>query len=210
MTLTTNNVVVIGASYAGSSVAHIFLKHIHPELPKTGAEYHLAGKIGEYLNGAAGWFSQRPSKPQAKVTLIAGADKLLPTLGQKLSDWAVSPLKQVGVDVIYSLCTTSTEQAADGTTLVYLDDDMTIECDLFIPAIGVRPNTAFVPKNLLNKKGYIKTNTSTLQVDEAGPCVYCVGDVESYTRGGLIDLIEAVLAAMTNLKRDLLAAHDIL
>ncbi|KAI5275958.1 hypothetical protein E4T47_01074 [Aureobasidium subglaciale] len=195
MTLTTNNVVVIGASYAGSSVAHIFLKHIHPELPKTGTKYHVGSHSGQ-------------ASLKRKSLLIAGADKLLPTLGQGLSDWAVSPLKQVGVDVIYSFCTTSTKQAAYGTTLVYLDDDMTIECDLFIPAIGVRPNTAFVPKNLLNKKGYIKTNTSTLQVDEAGPCVYCVGDVESYTRGGLIDLIEAVLAAMTNLKRDLLAAHD--
>ncbi|KAI5200808.1 hypothetical protein AUEXF2481DRAFT_36632 [Aureobasidium subglaciale EXF-2481] len=340
MTPTTNNVVVIGASYAGSSVAHIFLKHIHPELPKKGAKYHvylvnpsrtfyhrsaspraaasfdltknikmfsdlpsgfkqydpniftfvrgtataldtarrlvrvdcaegdelvipyhalvlatgtstyapilstyqtsleelqrtildmnsrvkaaksiiiagggpsaveLAGEIGEYLNGAAGWFSQRPSKPRAKVTLIAGAGKLLPILGQGFSEWADSLLQRVGVDVIYSLRTKSTEQAANGTTLVHLDDGTTMECDLFVPATGVRPNTAFVPKTLLNEKGYIKSNESTLRVDEAGPRVYCVGDVGSYTRGGLIDLIEAVPAAMTNLKRDLLAAHD--
>jgi hypothetical protein len=35
-----------------------------------------------------------------------------------------------------------------------------------------------------------------------------LGDVGSYTRTGLIDLIEAVPAAMTNMKRDLLAARS--
>jgi hypothetical protein len=226
MPLKTHNIVVVGASYAGSSVAHIFLKHVYPELPKTGAKYHvylinpsttfyhrsaspraaasldltknikmfsdlpsgfkqygsdiftfmrgaatamdtqkrtikinraeggetviqyhalvlatgistyapilstyqtsleelqktildmnskvkaaksiiisgggpsaveLAGEIGEYLNGAAGWFADRPSNPQAKITLIAGADKLLPILSQRFSDWAENLLKR--------------------------------------------------------------------------------------------------------------------
>jgi NADPH-dependent 2,4-dienoyl-CoA reductase/sulfur reductase-like enzyme len=110
--------------------------------------------------------------------------------------------------VIYNLRTTGTDERADGTTLVHLNNNTDIECDLFIPAMGVRPNTGFVPANLLNDRGYIKTNGSTLRVDEAGLRVYCLGDVGSYTRGGLIDLIEAVPAAMTNMKRDLLAAHS--
>jgi NADH dehydrogenase FAD-containing subunit len=340
MSLTTHSIVVLGASYAGSSVAHIFLKHIYPDLPKTGAKYHiylvnpsttlyhrsaspraaasldltkniklfsdlpsgfeqydsniftfvrgaatamnttdrtvsvsrtgggeaviqyhalilatgtstyapilstnqtslkglqktildmnlkvkaaksivisgggpsaveLAGEIGEYLNGAAGWLANRPSNPQTKITLIAGAGKLLPILSQRFSDWAESLLNRVGVDVIYNLRTTGTDERADGTTLVHLNNNTDIECDLFIPAMGVRPNTGFVPANLLNDRGYIKTNGSTLRVDEAGLRVYCLGDVGSYTRGGLIDLIEAVPAAMTNMKRDLLAAHS--
>jgi NADH dehydrogenase FAD-containing subunit len=340
MPLTTHNIVVLGASYAGSSVAHIFLKHVYPDLPQTGAKYHLylvnpsttlyhrsaspraaasldltkniklfsdlpsgfeqydsniftflrgaatamnttartvnvsrtgggeaviqyhalilatgtstyapilstnqtsledlqrtildmnskvkaaksivisgggpsavelAGEIGEYLNGAAGWFADRPGNPQAKITLIAGAEKLLPILSQRFSDWAESLLNRVGADVIYNLRTTGTEERADGTTLVHLNNDTDIECDLFIPAMGVKPNTGFMPANLLNERGYIKTNGSTLRVDEAGLRVYCLGDVGSYTRGGLIDLIEAVPAAMTNMKRDLLAAHS--
>jgi NADH dehydrogenase FAD-containing subunit len=339
MSLKTHNIVVLGASYAGSSVAHIFLKHVYPDLAKTDAKYHvylvnpsttlyhrsaspraavsldltkniklfsdlpssfeqydsniftfvrgaatamdtkartvnvsraeggeaiiqyhalvlatgtstyapilstsqtsledlqktildmnskikaaksivisgggpsaveLAGEIGEYLNGAAGWFADRPSNPQTKITLIAGARKLLPILGQRFSDWAESLLNRVGVDVIYNLRTTGTEERANGTTLVHLNNDTDIECDLFIPAMGVKPNTGFVQASLLNERGYIKTNESTLRVDEAGLRVYCVGDVGSYTRGGLIDLIEAVPAAMTNLKRDLIAAH---
>jgi NADH dehydrogenase FAD-containing subunit len=340
MSFQTHNIVVIGASYAGSSVAHIFLKHIYPHLPKTGAEYHLylvnpsntfyhrsaapraaasldltkniklfsdlpsgfkqydpkiftfvrgaatamdvkartiiisraeggdavigyhalviaagvrtfapilstyqtsleelqktirdmnakikvaksivisgggpsavelAGKIGEYLNGAAGWWADRPTDPQARITLIAGAGKLLPILGQRFSDWAESLLNRVGVDVIYNLRTTGAEEQADGATLVHLNNDTDVECDLFIPAMGVEPNTGFVPDDLLDDRGYVKTNGSTLRVDEAGSRVYCLGDVGNYTRGGLIDLIEAVPAAMTNMKRDLLAAHS--
>jgi NADH dehydrogenase FAD-containing subunit len=46
----------------------------------------LASKIGEYLNGAAGWFADRPSNPQARITLVAGAEKLLPILSQQSSD----------------------------------------------------------------------------------------------------------------------------
>jgi NADH dehydrogenase FAD-containing subunit len=336
----THNIVVVGASYAGSSVAHIFLKHVYPDLPKTGAKYHvylvnpsstfyhrsaapraaaslhlvnnikmfsdipsgfrqydpdtftfmrgaatamdtskrvikikcaegdeavihyhalvlatgvstyspilstyqtsleelkktildmnakvksaksiiiagggpsaveLAGEIGEYLNGAAGWFSDKPANPKTNVTLVAGADKLLPILSQRFSDWAESLLRRVGVHVIYSLRATGTEQKKNGKTIVHLNNNTTMECDLYIPAMGVKPNTAFVPKQLLNDKGYIKTNGSTLRVDEAGPRVYCLGDVGSYTRGGLIDLIEAVPAAMTNMRRDLIAAHS--
>lgn len=335
-----HNIVVVGASYAGSSVAHIFLKHVFPELPKAGASYHvhlinpsstfyhrsaspraaasldlaknikmfsdllsgfeqydpdiftfirgavtsmdtkartvhvrhaegsetviryhalvlatgtsthapvlstyqtsleelqktildmnmkvktaksiivsgggpsaveLAGEIGEYLNGAAGWFAERPSNPQAKITLIAGAEKLLPLLSQSFSAWAESLLRRVGVDVVYRLRTTGTEEMANGKTIVRLNGSTDMECDLFIPAMGVTPNTKFVPNNLLDDKNYIKTNENTLRVDEAGPRVYCVGDVGSYTRGGLIDLIEAVPVAMTNMKRDLLAAHS--
>jgi apoptosis-inducing factor 2 len=339
MAVTSHNVVVLGASYAGSSAAHIFLKHILPQLPGTGAKYRvylinpsktfyhrsaspraaaslqltknikmfcdipsgfsqygsesftfmhgsviamnteqrtveielydghqtsiqyhalvlatgtstyapvlntyhtsleelqstisrlnmrissaksiiisgggpsaveLAGEIGEHLNGVAGRFSERPDKPRAKVTVIAGAAKLLPILGQRFSDWADSLLKRVGVDVIYSRRTTTIEERSDGGTTVNLDNGETMECDVFIPAMGVRPNTAFVPRTLLDEKGFIKTNAKTLRVDDAGPRVYCFGDVGNYTRGGLIDLIEAVPVGMTNLKRDLLAAH---
>jgi NADH dehydrogenase FAD-containing subunit len=300
MSPNTLNIVVLRASYVGSSVAHIFLKHIYPDLPKTDAKYHvylvnpsttlyhrsaslraaasldltkniklfsdlpsgfeqydsdiftfmrgaatamdtkaravnvgraesgeaviqyhalvlaigtctyapilstnqtsledlqktildtnskvkaaksivisgggpsaveLAGEIGEYLNGAAGWFANRLSNPQTKIILIAGAGKLLPILSQRFSDWAESLLNRVGIDVIFNLRTTGTEERANGTTLVHLNNNTEIECDLFILAIGVKPNTRFVPANLLNDRGYIKTNGSTLRVDEAG------------------------------------------
>ena len=62
----------------------------------------------------------------------------------------------------------------------------------------------FVPAHLLNDRGYIIQNQSTLCVDAAGARVYALGDVGTSSPGGIL----ATLPVMeTNLKRDLLAAH---
>jgi hypothetical protein len=59
----TLNIVVLGASYAGSSVAHIFLKHIYPDLPKTGAKYHV------YLVNPSTTLYHRSASPRAAASL---------------------------------------------------------------------------------------------------------------------------------------------
>lgn len=169
----------------------------------------LAGEIGEHLNGAAGRFSRRPSNPSARVRLISDSEYLLQTkLSRKHAGWAEQLLARVGVHVVSGVRTTSAKQNPDGSTRVLLNNGTVIDCDLFIPAMGYRPNTSFLPRRLLDERGFVKTNDKTLRVDAAGPRVYCVGDVGTYTRGGLPDLILAVLPAMANFRRDLLAAHN--
>ncbi|GAB7348131.1 hypothetical protein MBLNU459_g6148t1 [Dothideomycetes sp. NU459] len=171
------------------------------------AGVETAGEIGEYLNGAAGWFAKKPSNPKATVTLISGAEKLLPILGPAFSKQADIFLARVGVDVVYKVQVTGTEQLADGRTKVILDNGKEMECDIYVPAVGVIPMTEYVPKELLTEKGYVKVNDNSLRVDEAGPRVYAIGDVGSYTRGGIMDIYEAIPVLLTNIKRDLLAAH---
>ena len=171
------------------------------------AGVETAGEIGEFLNGAAGYFSKRPSSPKAKITLVAGSDKLLPVLRLALSKQAQIYLERVGVDVIYDSKVTGSEETSSGQTKVILDNGKEMECDIYIPAIGVIPMTEYVPKEYLTDKGYVKTNGETLRVDEAGPRVYAVGDCGSYTRGGIISIMDAIPTLLTNVKRDLLAAH---
>ncbi|KAJ9604948.1 hypothetical protein H2200_010337 [Cladophialophora chaetospira] len=169
----------------------------------------LAGEIGEHLNGAAGRFYKRPSDPKARIRLISDSDYLLQKkLSRKHAGWAEQLLTRVGVDVVSGVRTTGATKNKDGSTSVLLNNGTSINCDLFIPATGYVPNTSFLPKHILDERGFVKTNEKTLRVDNAGPRVYCVGDVGTYTRGGLPDLILAVLPAMANFKRDLLAAHD--
>ena len=67
------------------------------------------------------------------------------------------------------------------------------------------PNTSFVPGHLLDEKRYLRTNAKTLRVDAAGPRVYAFGDVGSYSRNCFPDIIFALPAFVTNVKRDLLA-----
>lgn len=171
------------------------------------AGVEVAGEIGEYLNGSAGWFQKQPSKIKAKVTLYSGADKILPILRPALSQQAEVFLARVGVDVVHKVKMDRTETLPSGKTKVILSDGKEVECDVFVPCMGVLPMTEFVPKEFLTGNGYIKANDATLRIEEAGPRVYAVGDVASYTRGGILDIMEAIPVLMTNVKRDLLAAH---
>lgn len=163
-----------------------------------------AGEIGEYLNGKPGWFQSGPPKnPKALITVTTDADKILPVLRPAIAEKAGRLLSKVGVVVKKNVRVEKTEPNKDGTTTVTLSNGELVTVDVYIPATGVTPNTEFAPKNLVTERGYIQTNSKTLRVDEAGPRVYALGDVGSYSRGGVMDLDTAVPVVMTNLSRDL-------
>jgi hypothetical protein len=71
---------------------------------------------------------------------------------------------------------------------------------------GHKPNTSFVPKELLTTDGRVETNSSTLRVDKAGPRIYAIGDVASYARPAIHIMTEAIPILGANIKRDLLLA----
>lgn len=170
------------------------------------ASVETAGEIGEALNGAAGWFSSRPANPKVKVTVVTSSSELLPMLRQSLSNQAETYLHRVGVDVRYNTKIYSAE-THDGKTTVMLHDGEEIGTDLYIPATGVEPLSAYVPPHLKDSKGYVVQNNSTLRVDAAGPRVYAVGDVGTYSDNGIFAILNSVPVLGANLKRDLLAMH---
>ncbi|KAK3073344.1 hypothetical protein LTS18_014452, partial [Coniosporium uncinatum] len=208
------------------------LQRFHAQLPSAKsiiiagggpAGVETAGELGEQLNGIAGWFRSRPKEIKVKITLITGDEKLLPALRPALARKAESMLNKVGVDVIYSQRVTSVAPEGAGTlefqekeqeeknqngptpTTVTLQDGTQMQADLYVPATGVGANTSFAPKDILTEKGFIETNEKTLRVDAAGERVYALGDVGSYTRGGILDIFDAVPICLTNVKKDLLA-----
>lgn len=170
----------------------------------TGVE--TAGEIGHFLNGAAWWFSSRPSNPKAKVTLVTKANKLLPILSEARALKAETFLNKVGVGVVCNVSIVSSTTDADDKTTVNLSNDKQWTADMYIPAWGTTPNSEYVPADLKNEQGYIKTNSTTLRCDAAGLRVYVAGDVGDYSRGGFHSLYSAIPVLATNIKRDLLAA----
>ena len=152
----------------------------------------IAGEIGTRYNG------------KAKITLIAGSTKLLPILRESLATKAQKMLEKNGVTVVYNTKVTGSETSADGKTTIQLDNGSTMTADVYIPGIGVQPNTEFLPENLKNKNGYIATNPTTLRVDAAGPRVYSVGDASGVNKGGVLQLYEAMKALGPNIAHDLL------
>ncbi|KAG9559424.1 hypothetical protein KCU71_g9336, partial [Aureobasidium melanogenum] len=167
----------------------------------------LSGEIGEFLNDATSWFKKKSTVPKTKVILLCGSEKLLPVLRPALATQAETYLARVGVSVKYNSRVESTEKLGDGHTKLSLSNGETLVCDLYLPATGVTPATGYIPYELLDDQGYVKTNPETLRVDEAGVRVYAIGDVGNYTRGGIMDIYDAIPVLMTNIQRDLLAAH---
>ncbi|KAF2477431.1 FAD/NAD(P)-binding domain-containing protein [Lindgomyces ingoldianus] len=167
----------------------------------TGVE--SAGELGELLNGKPGWFSTPPRK--VNITLITAANQLLPTLRPALGKKAEDKLKKLGVDVLYNTRVAAVSPSSNNRTAVTLTKGDRLEADLYIPAHGVLPNTSFLPSSLLTTSGYLKTNASTLRVDDAGARVYAIGDVSSYSRNNILDIYDALPILGINLKRDLLA-----
>lgn len=53
----------------------------------------------------------------------------------------------------------------------------------------------------------MKTNKTSLRVNDAGPRVYALGDVGSNTRGGIVDMFDAVPVALSNMEQDPIAAE---
>jgi NADPH-dependent 2,4-dienoyl-CoA reductase/sulfur reductase-like enzyme len=84
-----------------------------------------------------------------------------------------------------------------------------LEADLYVPAYGVEPNSSWLPASLLDAKNYLKTD-NTLRVEDAGSRVYAIGDVGSYSRNNIWDILFAMPVLAVNMKRDLLSFNAML
>ncbi|OAL51134.1 FAD/NAD(P)-binding domain-containing protein [Pyrenochaeta sp. DS3sAY3a] len=168
-----------------------------------------AGEVAEILNGKPGLLASAPKSPKAKVTLICGDKKLLPILREAIGQTAQQFLKRLGCEVTYNTRIVSATKLGDepgAKTKIELSNGQSIEADIYIDATGSRPNTAFLPKDWLDNRNRLACNAKTLRVEHASATrVYAAGDVGSYTRGGILDIYDAIPVAMTNLRTDLVA-----
>ena len=176
------------------------------------AGVETAGELGDFLNGRAGWFSSKLANPKVSVTVVSAGSKILPALRPAIAKKAEEYLATVGVIVVKNARVKTVAPHGAGTNnpatkaTLTLEDGTTLEADLYIPATGTSANTGFIPKELLTADGRVNTNASTLRVDEAGPRVYAVGDVASYSRPAIHLILNAIPVLCTNIKHDLLLA----
>jgi len=178
----------------------------------TGVE--TAGELGEYLNGRAGYLNAKLLVPNVSITVVTAGSTILPYLRPSIAKTAEQYLAKVGVDIVTNARVKSVDPPNAGVDInwltagatITLDDDKTIEADIFIPAAGLTPNTSFLAKDLLNASRQVTTNTSTLRVDAAGPRIYAIGDASSYARPAVHNILAAVPVLGGNIKRDLLLA----
>lgn len=173
------------------------------------AGIETAGELGEFLNGRAGWFTSKLENPRVHITVVTAGTKILPVLRPAIAKKAEDYLAKVGVTVLKNARVKVVEPYEAGIDNVASKATLTLEegkTDLYIPAIGTRPNTGFIDQSLLTADGRVDTNHSTLRVDKAGPRVYAVGDVASYSRPAVHLILHAIPVICANIKRDLLLA----
>jgi len=125
-------------------------------------------------------------------------------LTEKASGIALKHLKQKGVDVILGVKISKT--TGDGDISVELDNGKVLTAQLYIPAVGIIPNSAFIPANLLDPAGYLITTAE--QKVSALEGVYGLGDVTNNPAKRASAIKPEVTATVANLKHDILGSGE--
>ena len=168
-----------------------------------------AGQLATFLNYSSHWPIKKRVKRPKKIILISGSDRCLPAHQPKVGMKAEKMLKKLAVEIRHGVRVIAAKEGFDltGQTKVELNDDTSLIADLYVACTGVVPNSSFVPVELKDSEGYIRTNPPTMRVDEAiaGPRIYAIGDCASYSQNYILDVYAAVPVLMHNLLNDLLA-----
>ncbi|KAL8392843.1 hypothetical protein RB595_002867 [Gaeumannomyces hyphopodioides] len=139
----------------------------------TGIE--VAGELGDAY----------ASKGTKDVTIVVDDDLPLPDkFSRSVRAAALAELERLKVKVLTGRRVASAKEAEDGSGAVTLEvaskaggDPETLTADLYMPTFGVVFNTSFVPADLLDAAGRVKTTTRLRA--EGHDDVYALGDAAS-------------------------------
>jgi NADH dehydrogenase FAD-containing subunit len=133
-----------------------------------------------------------------EITLItAGKELLVDSMPTNIAQGAESTIKKLNVTVIKGVKILSSTPTADGKAELSLDNGEKKIVDLYLPTIGVIPNTEYVPKNLLDDKGQVVVD-EYLKVKGAQD-VWAAGDLTNLDFAQIIYAEKQATAAAKNL-----------
>ncbi|KAG5977708.1 hypothetical protein E4U55_006590 [Claviceps digitariae] len=110
-----------------------------------------------------------------KIILLTGSATVLPGLPSRMATNATKYLNILGVEVRANSKVNDTNELPDGKTELLFASGEKLMTDVYIPTFGVVPNSTYLPKHMVNERGFIKVGDA-LDVKGAKD-VYAVGEV---------------------------------
>ncbi|KAF7934396.1 uncharacterized protein EAE98_000892 [Botrytis deweyae] len=140
-----------------------------------------AGATGVETAGELG-FAYGSSK---QITLIASGPVVLEGTPASVSKTAMKQLENLQVKIKVSTKVSGTAKTPDGKTEITLSNGEKIIVDLYIPTMGIVPNSSFIPEKYLNPAGFAVVD-QFLRLKDAGN-VWVVGDVSAVERAQYVN-----------------------
>jgi len=137
-----------------------------------------AGSTGVEVAGELGFAHGK----EKEVVLLCGGPALLG--GDSIAPNAAAELKKLNVAMRYDAKVASTSVLPDGKTEVVLESGDKILTDLYLPTMGLVPNTEYVDASLLTEKKLVAVDECfhVKGVED----VWALGDVVSIPRAGFM------------------------
>jgi NADPH-dependent 2,4-dienoyl-CoA reductase/sulfur reductase-like enzyme len=168
--------------WKGLSNTEATIKQLHDTAEKVQAAKHIviagAGPTGcetsseiKYQYGA-----------NKNVVLLSADAELMG--GDSIGSNMEYEMKKLGVDVRKNSRVEGSKVLPGGKTEVTLEDGTTITTDLYLPTMGLRPNTGFLDAKHLNERKYAEVD-EFYQVKNAEN-VWACGDIVSKPRAGFM------------------------
>lgn len=106
------------------------------------------------------------------------------------------------MDVIHGIRVSSVKEGRP--TELTLSDGTTKVVDVYIDSTGGKPNSSFLPPSWLNERGYVLNDEKTLRLTvPKTEGIYAVGDIASYSTGGILDVNGAIIPLCSSIHVDL-------
>ncbi|PMD47566.1 putative triosephosphate isomerase [Hyaloscypha variabilis F] len=132
-----------------------------------------------------------------EITLITAGPQLLVGVPPHVASFAENDLKKLHVKLLKGTKITNTSTSSTGQTELTLSNGDKVTVDLYLPTIGLLPNTEYVPKKLLNEKGDVMVD-QFLRV-KGVESVWAAGDIVDCQPGQFVYTEKQAAAVAKNL-----------
>lgn len=134
------------------------------------------GATGVETAGELGYEYSRTGAKKVYLIHNAGLPLSSPVI-ESVRKQAQVELKKLNVNIIANTKVTGASKSGKDTILQLKDADgktTTLTVQAYIPTMGVKPNTSFMPESMLDARGFVK-QTGSLQTDKY-PNIFVIGD----------------------------------